>query len=438
MRSAAVPRQQNFYLTTFLIGLGFFTMGLMDPLYDSYVPLFLRDYISSRGIIGGIMTLDNIFALFMIPLVSALSDRTRTPIGRRMPWILVTLPLTAVFFSLVPFAAAVSLAALVVTLFCLNIFKQAARGPVVALMPDTIPGELRSEANGVINTMGGIAAIVGTIGLARLMDLSIVLPVIGDTHRKLPFLIAGVLVVIAMLLLFAFVRERQQATEEETKEPLFRSLSVVFREKEPSTRAILFSLLLWFFGYQGVLPFITMYSVDIIGTSEGTAGLSIGMFAVAYALLAIPAGIIAHRIGRRRTIRISLAAMTGVSLMLFLHLPLVSLLKIGGQGSLLIFWGLLFLFGAFWAAVATNSFPMLWQMATFGTMGIYTGLYYTFSQTAAVLSPPITGTIIDLLGFRMIFLFSAACMFAAFLVMAKVRRGEAGDDETLRAEEPAP
>ena len=94
----------DYYGTTFLIGLGFFTMGLMDPLYDSYVPIFLGDYIASKGLIGSIMTLDNIFAVFLIPVVSALSDGTRTRFGRRMPWILATLPPTAILFALLPFS----------------------------------------------------------------------------------------------------------------------------------------------------------------------------------------------------------------------------------------------------------------------------------------------------------------------------------------------
>ena len=105
--------KRSFYLTTFLIGLGFFTMGMMDPLYDSFVPIFLQKYISSKGIIGSIMTIDNIFAIFLIPIVSAISDRTRTSIGRRMPYILVTLPMSAIFFALIPFGYLKSLAALI-------------------------------------------------------------------------------------------------------------------------------------------------------------------------------------------------------------------------------------------------------------------------------------------------------------------------------------
>ncbi|MDR1932507.1 MAG: MFS transporter [Spirochaetales bacterium] len=426
---------KDYSKTTFLIGLGFFTMGLMDPVYDSYVPIFLGDYIASRGVVGFIMTLDNVFALLLIPLVSALSDRTRTPLGRRMPWILATLPPAAVFFALIPFAGLRSLFFLVGTVFLLNIFKQAARGPVVALMPDIIPGEYRSEANGVINTMGGIAAIAGTIGLSRLMDVSLLLPLIGDTARKLPFLISGFLVIAATVLLFVCVREKPAPRREgpeavlpEKKPGILASLIQVFRESPPAggsgeSRGALFLLLalfFWFFGYQGILPFLTMYTRDILGVSEGTAGISPGMFAAAYAIFAIPSGFIAHKAGREKTIRAALLVMSFICVLLFLHEPFSRAAGLSPRAALVSFWVLLFCMGMFWVAVTTNSFPVLWGMASHENIGVYTGLYYTFSQAAAILSPPVTGFLIDICGFRSLYAFGALCMLTAFLFMKKV------------------
>ncbi|MFA6507165.1 MAG: MFS transporter [Treponemataceae bacterium] len=416
---------------TFVIGLGFFTMGLMDPLYDTYLPIFLGKWISSMRTIGFIMTLDNIFAIMLIPIVSVWSDRTRTPIGRRMPFILATLPLTAVFYSFIPYAAVASLMALVVVVFFLNIFKQAARGPVVALMPDIIPGDFRSEANGVINTMGGIATIVGTVALARLMDVKIVLPIIGDTRDKLPFPLAGILVVIATLLLFIFVREKPESMAAVSQEdavkrtPFWASLKTVARAQDKSAIRILVSLFLWFLAYQGVLPWIGKYSIDKLGMSSGNAALGAGMVGIAYAIFAIPSGYLAHKIGRKKAIRIALTALTLVLLALFFFLPFTSALGLSGLPRMIAFWAILFVFGIFWVTVITNSFPMLWQMADHGTMGIYTGLYYTFSQAAAISAPPITGTLIDMAGYPAIFLFSAVCMTAACLTMAGVDKGEA-------------
>ncbi|MDN5333901.1 MFS transporter [Sphaerochaeta halotolerans] len=421
---------KGYYITTFLIGLGFFTMGLMDPLYDTYVPIFLARFVESKALIGSIMTFDNILAIFLIPIFSAISDRTHTRIGRRMPFIVICLPITAVAFGLIPFSALNSLWLLILLVFVLNIFKQAVRGPVVALMPDMIPGDLRSEANGVINTMGGIAAIVGTVGLARLMDVPINLPGRGPTTEILAFPISSVLVIIAVLLIFFFVKERPATASEqsEKKEPILHSLKVIFAEQDKSALFILLSLLFWFIGYQGILPFVGLYSKDILRTSSGTASLAAGMVGIAYALFAIPSGIVAHRVGRKKTIRISLAILVVLLAGIFFHDPLTS--GMSDAFRQYTFWALLFCFGIFWVSVVTNSFPMLWQMSSYQTVGIYTGLYYFFSQLASIISPPLTGAFIDLFGFRAIFLYGSASMLIAFFLMGRVTRGEPSDDET--------
>lgn len=421
---------KGYYGTTFLIGLGFFTIGLMDPLYDTFVPMFLQRYISSHALVGLIMTLDNVLAIFLIPIFSAMSDRTRTPIGRRMPYIVTCMPLTAFAFGLIPYAALTGLLALICLLFLLNLAKQAVRGPIVALMPDMVPADLRSEANGVINTMGGIAAIVGTVALARLMDVKVPVPGMEEAQKDvLAFPVAGVFVLVATILLFLFVHEPKEATgkadSDEQKEPLLHSIQVVFHEKDKSALFILLSLLCWFLAYQGILPFIGVYSKDVLGTSSGLASLAAGMVGISYAIFAIPSGSFAHRHGRRKTIRASLMLLVVILVVLFVHGGIAfhsPLVQIG------LFWGLMFLFGIFWVSVVTNSFPMLWQMADYATIGIYTGLYYFFNQLASVLAPPMTGWCIDLFGYRSIFLYGAVMMGIAFFLMGKVDRGEPEED----------
>ncbi|MBI9108467.1 MAG: MFS transporter [Spirochaetales bacterium] len=431
-----------YYGITFLIGIGFFTMGLMDPLYDTYVPMFLSNYLSSDSLVGGIMGIDNIFAILLIPIISAVSDRTRTRIGRRMPYIIVLLPAAAVFFSLLPGAALKSLAFLIICIFFLNLFKQAVRGPVVALMPDIIPGEYRSEANGVINTMGGIAAIVGTVALAKLYDVKVRIPLFGDSIvpftngaagsestyiGKLPFVISALLVLLAVILLFVFVKEKKNPlnSEEEAATPIMKSLKLIFTAKDKSAFFILLSLLFWFIGYQGVLPWVGIYSKEFLGLSPGTAALSSGMVGIAYALCAIPSGIIAHRVGRKKAIRFSLVVIAVVMLLLFLHHPVTTALGLSHSAQYMSFWALLFIFGMFWVSIVTNSFPMLWQMATYTDMGIYTGLYYFFSQAAGIVAPILTGGLRDLFGDRIIFINAAVFMMIAFVMMGKVNKGEA-------------
>ena len=423
---------KGYWLTTFLIGLGFFTMGLMDPLYDNYVPIFLGYYIEQNSLIGLVMTLDNILAIILIPIFSALSDRTRTRIGRRMPYIITLLPISAIFFALVPITAYESLILLVITIFMLNISKQAVRGPVVALMPDMVPGDLRSEANGVINTMGGIATILGTILLARLMDVYVTLPGLGRVDKVLAFPVASIFVILAVVLLFIFVKEKKSKVstkedrEEKNNEPILKSLKAVIAEEEKSALFILLSLLCWFIAYQGILPFVGKYTTEVLGTSAGTAALSSGMVGVAYAIFAVPSGKFAHKHGRKKTIRMALIAIVIVLLLVFIHSAFLT--NLPATFRLLSFWVLLFFFGIFWVTVVTNSFPMLWQMADYKTIGIYTGLYYFFSQAASIISPPLAGGATDLWGYPALFLYGLCFMLVAFFLMGKVNRGEPEDD----------
>jgi MFS family permease len=408
---------------TFLIGCGFFTMGLMDPLYDTYVPLFLRRYIQSNILVGGIMTLDNILQLFLIPVIAIWSDSTRTRIGRRMPFIIVMLPISAVLFHFIPVMAALSLWALIMVLFLFNIFKTSVRGPIVALMPDTIPGNFRSEANGVINTMGGIGLIVGTLGLTRLMNI----------REGLPFTVAGGCIIAATFILLLFVREHiPEDAGEEVHIRVVDSIKMVFSSGNSSVIRILFSLFFWFMAYEGVKPFLGLYLVEAVGVAGSNAALAQGIAGISSVFLAIPTGYFAHRIGRRRYIRMSLALLT---LVLFL-IPLSGVIAINQglslNGRLGIFLALMFLYGAIWIGIVVNSFPMLWQMATFNNTGIYTGLYYTFSQSAAVLAPPITGAVIDLGGYPGIFVFGGVCMLIAWFIMGGVSTGEAADVPAVR------
>jgi MFS family permease len=405
----------KYITTTFLIGCGFFTMGLMDPLYDTYVPIFLRRYLQSNTAVGAIMTLDNILQLCLIPLIALWSDKTRTRIGRRMPFIVVMLPISAVLFHLIPPMAARSLWALIGIIFCFNLFKTSVRGPVVALMPDTIPGDYRSEANGIINMMGGIGLIAGTLVLTRLINI----------REGLPFTVAGVCIIAATAILLIFVRERlPEEGEKPEKVRIIASLRQVLLSGDSSVPRILISLFFWFMAYEGAKPFLGLYLVEALGAAEADAALAQGVAGISSVILAIPAGYLAHRFGRRRFIRFSLTILAGILILIPLSGAIALGLNLSLSGRLVLFLILMFLYGAVWIGVVVNSFPMLWQAANYGNMGIYTGLYYTFSQSAAILAPPVTGAIIDFLGYPGIFVFGGICMLAAWFTMGGVSTGE--------------
>jgi predicted MFS family arabinose efflux permease len=238
-------------------------------------------------------------------------------------------------------------------------------------------------------------------------------------------LIAAGCILLATLILLLFVREKiPEDAETAERIPIFASIKRIFTGGDSSVGRILVSLFLWFMAYEGAKPFLGLYMVEALGVSEGNAALAQGVAGISGVIMAVPAGYFAHKLGRRRFIRISLALL---ALIMFV-IPGAGFaggrIGLGAGGILALFLALMFLYGAVWIGIVVNSFPMLWQMAGFGTMGLYTSLYYTFSQSAAILAPPVTGLIIDLGGYAGIFIFGAACMFAAWFTMGGVRAGE--------------
>jgi Na+/melibiose symporter-like transporter len=146
------------YGKIFLLGFGFFGVSVIWSVYNAFVPLFLANKFNfAPWLIGFFMTLDNIAALFIQPPVGAWSDRLRTKIGRRMPFILIGAPVGAIAFGLIPIAAVPTLFVACTSTLLLSMAFW--RTPVVALMPDITPSQYRSQANGVINLMGGIGTI---------------------------------------------------------------------------------------------------------------------------------------------------------------------------------------------------------------------------------------------------------------------------------------
>ena len=185
------------YRKTFLIGFGFFASSLAWSLYNSFVPVLLKErYIQSDALIGFIMTIDNIFGVIFQPLVGQISDKTRTRFGKRMPYILVGIPLCAVAFLFIPRTR--SLAAMMAVIILFNLIMSIWRSPAVALMPDLTPPAQRSKANGIINLMGGVGGIIAFLAGGLLSNAG------GD---NMPFLMGSIVMFGALLVLFFFVRE---------------------------------------------------------------------------------------------------------------------------------------------------------------------------------------------------------------------------------------
>lgn len=407
------------YGKIFLLGFGFFGVSVIWSVYNAFVPLFLANKFGlAPAVVGFFMTLDNIAALFIQPPVGAWSDRLRTPLGRRMPFILIGAPLGALVFGLIPLAAVLPLfvACTVTLLLSMALW----RTPVVALMPDITPSQYRSQANGIINFMGGVGAIIAFL--------------VGGTLYKsnpaFPFWMGSALVLVAVLLLFIFIKEPQEYEVTEHRPELLESLREVLMDKDKSALRLFLAIFFWFVGYNAIEAFFTLYAVNHLGLSEGDGAGLLGHLSLFFVLFALVSGFIGGRLGRRLTISLGVTLLGALILTIFL-LPASTLAaplaKLPVLGTVRVI--SLFLMGAgiAWALININSLPMVVDMVENARIGTYTGLYYLFSTLAAIAGPNINGWVIQLNNenYNTVMMVAPVFMALALLMMLGVQRGEA-------------
>lgn len=407
------------YGKIFLLGFGFFGVSVIWTVYNAFVPLFLANKFGlAAGWIGFFMTLDNIAAIFIQPPIGAWSDRLRTPVGRRMPFILIGAPVGALAFGLIPIASVLPLFVACTSTLLLSMAFW--RTPVVALMPDITPSQYRSQANGIINLMGGIGTIIASLVGSTLYEIDI----------AFPFWMGSALVIVAALLVFIFIKEPKEYEESEKEPNMFESLRELWVSEEKSAIRILFAIFFWFLAYTGIEAFLTLYATKYVGIPEGDAGRLLGHIGLFFVLFALPAGLLGARIGRRVTISIGIILMALLIFGLFIFPPatLATLLtKAPVLGNIRIVSLFLMPAGIAWALININSLPMVVDMTNASRIGTFTGLYYLFSTFSAIVGPNFNGLLIQLSGgrYNMMMLFSPIFLIVAWVLMMGVRRGEA-------------
>ena len=417
---------------TILVGFAFMAICAFWQVYDSIVPLILKKTFDMNDTLSGfIMALDNILALFMLPFFGSLSDRTKTRIGRRMPYILCGTVAACIFTVLLPIANNAKNLTLFMTALGLVLISMATfRSPAVALMPDVTVKPLRSRANAIINLTGTVG------GIAMLGAIALLVPK-GENPNYLPlflFLVVFMLVCVAVLVLT--IREPKLHSQmladsaalgepDEQEEKQETAHTPMPREMRRSFLLVLASIFLWFMGYNAITTAFSKYA-NIYWGLEGGAFAYTLIIAQAAAIMAyIPVGMIATKIGRRKTILGGIAMLT---------------VAFGACVFFKTFSGLIFFFfvlaGFGWASINVNSYPMIVEMSRGSDIGKYTGYYYTTSMAAQVITPVLSGAVLEygylLLGSAdpnagYVFLFPYGTLFVAlsFVTMLFVRHGDA-------------
>ena len=450
------------YKKTICVGFAFFLISMFWQAYDTLVPKILTDKFGmAQTWSGAIMALDNLIALFLLPLFGAISDRSRSRYGRRTPYIVVGTLLASVSFFVLSFidgwqkanlgdittampteerlaraweitaASPVTLIffilLLLVTLLSMAIF----RSPAVALMPDVTVKPLRSKANAIINLMGTAGGII-VLGLGIVFGT-------GKADNALmgytPFIgVVCVMMLVALAVFLLTVREpklveemkaesvrlgideEKEAAAEEAARAETRGVKLD-RPQLISLLLILASVALWYMGYNAVTSKYSVYAGDVLKLDYNTT-LIIAQAAAVVAY--IPAGIVATKLGRRKTI-------LGGVVLLFAAFLSASFLREGSPALLVNF--LFILAGIGWATINVNSFPMVVELSKAADVGRYTGFYYTASMSAQIVTPVLSGVFMDHIGMTSLFPYAAVFVAAAFLTMFFVRHGDAKPTE---------
>lgn len=390
-------------------------------MYDNIIPLILRDrFEMNDATIGIIMALDNILALFMLPIFGVLSDKTHTRRGRRIPYIVIGTFCAGLFVLFLPFAVTNNrLMMFMVMLGLAVIAMNVLRAPAVALMPDVTPRLLRSRANAVINVMGSLGALYSLIIISR-YNAS------GQSDNYTHLFVAVVSLMIVCVGIMAFtIKENNWNADARLADKSLAKMGITFestdsmeklpKDKKMSLWALLMSVSLWYIAYDGVTTVFSRYVANVWG--NGSSYEECIMIATIAAIVSyIPNSLIAAKIGRKKTIIIGILCMTAGFIVCGL---------LGRTSVIAIMAFVIVGFG--WAAINVNSYPMVVEIADDGEEGRFTGYYYIFAMAGQVLTAIISGMLIQFVSYRLLFPYAVIFCLLALISMSQVKHGDIVD-----------
>ena len=399
------------YKRTIFIGMAFLGISAFWQLYDVIVPLILdKTFMIDKTWTGVIMSLDNVLALFLLPVFGAMSDKVNSRYGRRTPFIFVGTAIALGGILLIPYANNVKHfwifnIGLATVLLGTAIY----RAPAVALMPDLTPKPLRSKANAIINLMGAVGAVL------TLIAIKIFVPKTDHPNYMMVFIFVGLVMLVSFVILRWKIDENklQIKDDEDLEGPVTAGSTKLPKDVNKSFLLILASIFLWFAAYNGITTAYSRYALAMWGMHEGDVAMSLMLATVVAIFSYIPAGIIATKYGRKRTILVGIILVTTTYIM-------GSILK---EFNLLIYIAFAIM-GIGWAFINVNSLPMIVEMSKNADIGKFTGTYYTASMSAQILTPILSGFLMDTFGYSILFPYALVFSILSFITMMQVRHGD--------------
>lgn len=499
---------------TILVGFAFFLICAFWQIYDVTIAMTLTSKFGlSQTVSGIVMALDNILALFMLPLFGSISDKCKSKSGRRTPFIRTGTILAVAFLILLSLADNAQLSNIAkyskvndpatmeliydeqkdttlqtpegveyklsdlytreefsklttdsktteknafgrevevnlytrhvvparqacanavtsknpATLFIflgilllLLVSMATFRTPAVALMPDVTLKPLRSKANAIINLMGNAGGII-VLALGSVLAISKVKN--AYMSYTAVYAIVGGIMLVALLIFLLTVKEPKWAKEMQEKSiELGLDKAEEVTDTAPKKKLgkgetislifILASIVLWFFGYNAVTSKYTVYAQNVLDKDATTTLLLANVAAI---IAYLPVGMVASKIGRKKTI------LAGVA-MLFTAFFVGCFMTASSPDWLMT--AMFILAGVAWATINVNSFPMVVEMCSGADVGKYTGFYYTASMAAQSLTPTISGIFMDKVAMTSLFPYASIFVGLAFFTMLMVKHGD--------------
>lgn len=446
------------YKRTILVGFAFFLISAFWQAYDAIIPLILTNHFGLKQSLSGfVMSFDNILAVFMLPIFGGISDKVTTKYGKRTPFIFIGTIVAVIAFIGLTFidnlqlakviaegipsitqgsltdkdyiekireltmeitkANPLAIVGFIATLLVILIAMATFRSPAVALMPDVTVKPLRSKGNAIINLMG-------TAGGISVLGLGIIFGTSKDRYMQYSWYVVAVcsIMLLGLIIFILSVKENKWAKEMEEEsiklgiEEKIENESLTKRKlskpEVTSLMLILASVALWYIGYNAITSKYSVYASNIL---EFDYNLTLIIAQIAAIISYIPVGLVASKIGRKKTI------LAGV---IMLTLAFICGIFLPKFDNVIITYPIFALAGIGWATINVNSFPMVVELAKGGDVGKYTGYYYTASMSAQIVTPLLSGFLIDNIGWEIFFPYSAIFVALAFVTMFFVKHGD--------------
>lgn len=409
---------------TILIGFSFMSILCFWQFYDQVIPFLLENKFGLKTFTANaIMSIDNVLAIFMLPLFGTISDRTNTRLGKRTPYILFGTICAVILMGVMAyFVNIINFTGFIISLILLLIVMAIYRTPAVAYMPDVTPKPLRSKANAIINLIGYLGGIFATVAMMFMLKSKKTADgtsIYTEEQSFVPiFIVIALFMIISVLVMVFSVNENRAVKEaniEKEQEETSKHHEKLDKSKFASLVLILISVFLWYAAYNSVTTAFSRYCVNIWNTDLGTSSGYLLVATVVAIASFVPLGFLSNKIGRKKTVIIGVIMMAVSYFAAFF-------IKTQTPVMYLIF-GVV---GIGWAAINVNSFPMVVELSNASNIGKYTGYYYTFSMAAQIATPLLSGFIIDNLGlgYKVLFPYATAFMVLAFITMLFVKHGD--------------